>query len=147
MKRLFTKYKSMILYLVFGVSSTLINWIAYAILESITNNIYVANILSWLITIIFTFITNKQMVFGSSNWKFSTLLPELLRFFLARMGTGVLEIVGVPLLLHIGVSGTLFGIQGLGVKCGITVIVIIVNYIFSKLFVFEKNRNDEKDWK
>ena len=145
MKRLFTKYKSIILYLVFGVSSTLINWIAYAILESITNNINVAHILSWLITIIFAFITNKQMVFGSNNWKFSTLLPELLRFFLARMGTGVLEIAGVPLLLHIGVSGTLFGIQGLGVKCVITVIVIIVNYIFSKLFVFEKDKNDEKD--
>lgn len=140
MKKLFTKYKSMILYLLFGVSSTLINWIAYAILESVTNNINVANVLSWLITIIFAFITNKQMVFGSSNWKFSTLLPELLRFFLARMGTGVLEIVGVPLLIRMGVSGTLFGVQGLCVKCGITVVVIIVNYIFSKLFVFQKRK-------
>ena len=140
MKKIFTKYKSVILYLLFGVSSTLINWIAYAILESVTNNINVANVLSWLITIIFAFITNKQMVFGSSNWKFSTLLPELLRFFLARMGTGVLEIVGVPLLIRMGVAGTLFGIQGLGVKCGITVIVIVVNYVFSKLFVFQKEK-------
>lgn len=60
------------------------------------------------------------------------------KFFGARITTGVIEIGGLPLLYYIGVKQSLFGVEGFAAKILVSVIVVILNYVFSKIFVFNK---------
>lgn len=147
-KELFLKYKEIIMYLAFGVLTTFVSWGSYALFEMllglfITNVIVlstVANVLSWVIAVLFAFITNKLWVFESKSWKGSTLIKELSAFVGSRLLTGVLEWFGVPLLMLIGLDQPILGIEGMLAKILISVIVVILNYILSKLLVFKNNK-------
>ena len=63
---------------------------------------------------------------------------EFTKFLSARILTGVLEMAGVPLLVSLGLSVAIFGIEGAVAKIIVTIAVIILNYVFSKLFIFKK---------
>jgi putative flippase GtrA len=100
--------------------------------------VLLSNILSWVCAFLFAFITNKLWVFGSKSWKPAVCLPELGKFFSARALTGVLEIIAVPLLVSLGLNQTVLGVEGMVAKVIVSVVVVVLNYIFSKLFVFKK---------
>ncbi len=138
-KKLFVKYKELVMYGIFGVLTTLINWIAYSIfMEGCGFPLMVSNILSWFVAVLFAFVTNKLWVFESKTWKMDIVWKECLKFFGARIATGVFEIVMVPLLVWLGVNQEIFGVEGFLAKMIVTIGVIILNYVFSKLFVFQK---------
>ncbi len=138
-KKLFNKYREIIMYLIFGVSTTLVNWAVYTLLVKLANaEITLANGISWLAAVSFAYITNKLFVFESKSWDAWVLVKEIVSFFGARIASGVFEIFLPGLLIRIGLDQALFGIEGFAAKLAVSVLVIILNYIFSKLFVFRK---------
>ncbi len=162
MKKLFTKYKEIITYIFFGVLSTIVSWGSYILLIKLFDSfdatskdakVFVANCLSWLCAVVFAFVTNKLWVFESKSWSPAVCLKEIGSFFSSRIATGVVEIVGVPVLSKLGTDDVCFAIlkktplksvdflfsDGFYSKILISVVVIILNYIFSKLFVFKSD--------
>ena len=150
MKKIFDKYREIIMYLIFGVATTVVSWLSYAIFVSVIEpvsfwgisieNVTIANVLSWICAVLFAFITNKIWVFDSKSWRPSVAAKELGLFFSSRLVSGVIEILGVELLIFIGLDQTIFGIECMFAKVLISVIVVILNYIFSKLFIFKKKK-------
>lgn len=156
-KDMFIKYKEIIMYLFIGGLTTVINWISYAIctktisagsaisnfingsVEPDTINIFLANVISWIVAVAFAYITNKLFVFESFNWKPAFVLRELSLFISSRIITGLLEIFGVPFLVGIGLDQKLFGVEGMVCKLIVSILVVILNYVFSKLFIFKKD--------
>ena len=108
-----------------------------------------ANILSWICGVLFAFVTNKIWVFNSRSWKIKLVLTELWKFVVARLITGAIEWIGHPLLISLGLNQTIdiFGrkLEGFWAKIVISVIVVILNYVFSKLIVFKKKKSDKEE--
>ena len=132
---LYLKYKHIVNYLFFGVLSTLINLVIYYVLTiTILNpknaiHLQIANIVSWIGAVIFAYITNRKYVFESKN---KNILKECTSFFGARIITLFMDIV----IMFIGV--TLLKQDDKIFKIISQVVVIVSNYIFSKIFVFKK---------
>lgn len=145
-KELFEKYKEMIMYLVFGVGTTAVNWITYTILIEVCGmtNLTLANIIAWIVAVIFAYITNKLWVFESKSWKPDVVLKEAGMFLGARIFSGIFEIGLFPLLMFLGLNQSLFGVEGMVAKVLISVLVIVLNYIFSKLLVFRKKEGKQQ---
>ena len=130
---MYKKYKQQINYLIFGGLTTLINIVTYIVFYDILalSNLF-SNIMAWIFSVLFAYVTNKLWVFESKTNGFSALLKELSSFVGCRLATGVLDIVimyvGVDILL---LSGTLM-------KLFSNVIVIVLNYLLSKILIFSK---------
>jgi len=124
--------------------TTLVSWGSYSIFVSILGdkewNVAVANVLSWICAVVFAYVTNKLWVFNSKSWNVKVILPELIKFLSARVVTGIFEIVSVPLLVELGLDQTILGIDGMVAKVLVSVVVVLLNYVFSKLFIFKKNK-------
>ena len=132
-------HREVVSYLFFGGATTLVNLAAYALLVSLVGlSITAGNVIAWVIAVTFAFITNKIWVFQSRSWKPLLVLREGGAFLGARIITGLLEIIGVPFLFYIGLDYPLFGIEGFAAKVIVTVIVIVLNYLFSKFFIFRR---------
>ena len=100
---LIKKYREIILYLIFGVMTTCVSWGSYALFAHIVGtSVAVANALSWVFATAFAFVTNKIYVFQSRSWKFSVVAKETIAFVSARLGTGLFEVVAVPLIYELG---------------------------------------------
>lgn len=149
---LLKKYREIISYLFWGVMTTVVSWGSYSVFAILFKEqtgelqifgiemslvVLIANILSWICAFSFAFITNKLWVFESRSWKASIWLPEFGKFLSARVLTGILEIVAVPLLVALGLNQTILGIEGMAAKILVSVAVVILNYVFSKLFIFK----------
>jgi putative flippase GtrA len=146
------RVKEIGLYLVFGVLTTLVSWGSYTLFVNLLSlSVFVSNLLSWVLAVIFAYITNKLWVFNSKSWAPKVIGKEIVTFLASRGITGVLEIVSVPLLEKLGYDGIFFNIlralnidikllftDGIYSKITVSVIVVILNYVFSKLIVFRK---------
>ena len=132
-KALMIKYKGLILYGIFGVLTTIINIATYAVCYRVIGIANVpSDIIAWVVGVAFAFITNKLYVFGSKSMDMKTLFPELAKFVAARLATGVLDVI----IMYIGVD-VMHGPDVI-LKVASNVIVIILNYVLSKLVVFKK---------
>lgn len=147
-KKLIIKYKELITYFIFGVLTTLVNWAVYTALvfalpDSIQEGvkITVSNAVAWVAGVIFAFITNKIWVFESKSFEMNICIKEFISFAAARTVTGVIEIFGVPLLVKIGLNQRIFGVDGALAKVIVSVVVVALNYVFSKLIVFKNKKN------
>ena len=140
--------KEMMLYLIMGVLTTLVNWLVHAALvgpiSALIKNqdvaLTVTTFIAVVASVLFAFFTNKIFVFESKSWEAKVFWREFISFILARALTGVLEIFGVPLLVRLGLDQEIFGIKAMVAKVAVSVIVIVANYIFSKLFIFKKKQ-------
>ena len=130
--------KEIILYLFFGVLTTIVSWISYALFVHIGIEINISNILSWFCAVLFAFITNKWFVFMSRSVSVKTLVYELGSFFGTRLFTGVVAWVLFSVLYIIGLNQSLFNTDGFIAKIISTVAEIIINWLFSKYVVFRK---------
>ncbi len=147
-KELIIKYKELITYFIFGVLTTLVNWAVYTALvfalpDSIQEGvkITVSNAVAWVAGVIFAFITNKIWVFESKSFEMDICIKEFISFVAARAVTGVIEILGVPLLVKIGLNQRIFGVDAALAKVIVSVVVVVLNYVFSKLVVFKNKKN------
>lgn len=136
MKNLFSKYKEIIMYLIFGVLTTVISLIVYYLLTFTildANNplfLQIANIISWVAGVLFAYFTNRKYVFESKN---TNKVKEFTSFVGARVATLILD------MLIMGVGVTWLHFNDRVMKLISQILVIVGNYILSKLIVFKKN--------
>ena len=127
------KHREIIMYLVVGGATTLVNIIVYMMLSHTGFGTVSADFDAWLVTVIFAYVTNRIFVFRSDKRSFSGILKELLSFFAGRTATGIIDIA----IMVICVDMLLF--NELVMKIIANAIVIILNFVISKLWVFKKN--------
>ena len=127
----FEKYKALILYGIFGVTTTIINVVSYALLLFVGINVQIAVVVSWLLAVIVAYFTNRVWVFNSGAVTKLELLREFISFMLARLATLVVEMV----IIWFGVQ--LLNQDPIVWKIIDNIVVIILNYIISKLIVFK----------
>ena len=139
MKKLFEKYREVIIYIIFGGLTTAVSWVTFAVCGRFFGwPVAVSNAVSWIAAVAFAFVTNKIWVFQSRSWEPRLVMAEAVKFVGARAATGVLELVGVPALVKLGLDQTVFDVEGSVSKVVVSVAVIILNYVLSKLFIFKK---------
>lgn len=138
-KSLLLKYKGVILYLVFGVLTTVINVITYhACYEVMHIANLVSTVIAWIVAVSFAYVTNKLFVFESKRTG-SGAIKEAINFFACRIGTGFIEIG----FMYVFVDMLMF--NGTIMKLITNVIVIVVNYIASKLIIFKEDKKHDKN--
>ena len=147
LKELLISYKEPIAYIIFGVLTTLVNIVAYYVCADIVNLHYmISNIIAWIASILFAFVTNKLFVFDSKSWQGKVVVAEMGSFFLARVATGVMDMILMWLLIDILAVEAIFTSAGIAelisgelfAKVVVNVVVIVLNYIASKLWIFRK---------
>lgn len=139
LKAIYKAHKEGILYLIFGGLTTLISILSFWLFSLMLGEerYLLSNFLSWVLAVIFAFVTNKTLVFGSKKTDKSTLLREGLEFLGARVFSLGLEEGGLWLLLDaFGMAHLPSG--DLIAKVIMSVIVILVNYFLSKFIIFKK---------
>lgn len=137
---LLIKYKEVILYLIFGVLTTLVNFLTYILFARCFDiNLTVSNAVAWIVSVLFAYVTNKIWVFESKSTKIKTVVIEMISFIGCRIVSGMLDIA----MFYIMVERC--HMNDIIVKIIISIFVIVLNYIFSKLLIFKNsNRSDNK---
>lgn len=148
-KKLFLKYKELISYVFFGVLATIVSILSFKLFDVLLGpQLYLlSNVISWIITVIFAYFTNKIWVFESKSWKANVLVKEIVSFFGARVFSLIVEEAGLWLMIDQmdmgGISWDIlaFSISGnMIAKIIMQVVVVILNYVFSKLIIFKKKK-------
>ena len=139
-KALILKYQDMILYVFFGALATLVNTASYYLCYNIIGISNVPSvIIAWLLAVVFAFFTNKLWVFKSKSFAPDVLKHEIPTFFGARLLTGLLDL-GI---MYLAVD-VLHG-NGTVWKLISNILVIILNYVASKLIIFKKKDESPKE--
>lgn len=132
MRGLIEKYWDILSYLFFGVLTTIVNYIIYLPCYNMFGlSATVSNMIAWVVAVAFAYLTNKPFVFRSHDWSARTVIPELTKFVGCRVGSGLAETI---ILL---VTVDLMGWNGNLWKLFTQILVVILNYIGSKLLVFK----------
>ena len=132
-RHLITKYYDILAYLVFGVLTTVVNYLVYLPCYNLLEmSAAVSNVFAWAVAVAFAYLTNKPFVFRSHDWSAKTVVPELTKFVGSRIASGALE-TGIIFL-----TVDLLAWNGNVMKLVTSVIVVVLNYIASKLLVFRK---------
>lgn len=132
-KELIEKYWDIVSYLFFGVCTTIVNYLIYIPCYNVWGlSASVSNMIAWVVAVAFAYLTNKPFVFKSNDWSAAAVLPELTKFIGCRIGSGAAE----TLILFLTVD--LLGWNGNVWKLLTQVMVVVLNYIGSKLLVFRK---------
>lgn len=135
--KLIKKYKEVINYLIFGVLTTLVNIVVYEIFTKAFHVDYlVSTVIAWIFSVAFAYVTNKIFVFESKNNTKTEILKEIVSFVGFRLFSGVMDIV----FMYITVDVFLFNDSLM--KITSNVVVVILNYLFSKLFIFKKRKTN-----
>lgn len=130
---LIEKYWDIVSYLFFGVCTTAVNYLIYLPCYNLLGmSATVSNVIAWVVAVAFAFLTNKPFVFRSHDWSAATVIPELTKFIGCRIGSGAAETV----ILLVAVD--IMAWNGNFWKLVTQVLVVILNYIGSKLLVFRK---------
>ena len=138
-----------ILYIIFGVATTAVNYIVFHLLYNVLwhqNHSLAANAAAFVAAVVFAFMVNKLFVFESRRWDAVTLKREIPSFLGARIGSFGIEEAGLFLaekvfrlggVIAITIAGTAFDWITV-VKIALAFVVVALNYVFCKLFVFKK---------
>ena len=140
MMRLIRKYRDLILYAVFGVLTTLVNTVVYWLCaHPLGMPVVPSSVIAWFFAVLFAYLTNRKWVFHSEAETASEIAAEMASFFLCRIATGVLDWV----LMYIFAEK--MQLNDLAVKIAVNILVILLNYVASKLLVFRrrKKKTDE----
>ena len=118
-------------YLVFGGLTTIVNYIVYLTMYNVAGaNATTSNVVAWAISVVFAFLTNKPFVFKSYDWSFKVCFPEFSKFVSCRVATGIFETFSLLWLVDIlSFNGNMW-------KIIISIVVVMLNYVFSKFVVF-----------
>ncbi len=132
-RALINKYWDVLSYLFFGGLTTVVNYLVYLPCYNLLGlSAAVSNVIAWVVAVAFAYLTNKPFVFKSHDWSWETVGPELAKFVGCRVGSGLLETAIIFLAVDcLHGSGNLW-------KLVTSVLVVILNYVGSKLLVFRK---------
>lgn len=130
------KMKELIVYGIFGVLTTIVSFGSFYVLRKIFENVNesILNAISIILAILFAYATNRKYVFKSKE---KNIFAEFLKFIGSRAVSAIFEMVSFFIL------NTILKIEGMISKAIVSVFVIIINYVLSKIFVF--NRKNKKD--
>jgi putative flippase GtrA len=129
----YKKYKEILLYLFFGILTMAVSIVSYAICNAVFKiNALIANVISWILAVLFAFYTNRIWVFYSKTNSMRELIVQMISFCSGRIVTLIIE--EVILFLFI----TNLHYASMKVKIVAQIVVVILNYIISKLWVFNK---------
>lgn len=129
---LYKKYKEILLYLFFGVLTTIVSLSTYYFFSEILEIHYlISNVFSWIFAVLFAYITNRLWVFKSKNNDIKSILKEMFAFINCRLLSGAIDMVVMFLLVDILIVNSMYA------KLITQIIVVILNYIFNKLIVFK----------
>ena len=140
MKKLITKYRKIIIYLIVGVMTTIVSWAACFLLERFLFNPdiswqnFVINSLGWVVGVTFSYPLNRQWVFRSKN---PHIIKEFGGFAASRLSTWILDIV--VMWVTVNVMSMHYWIAKIFIS---SVLVTVLNYVFSKLFIFKKKDSE-----
>ena len=133
LKQLIVKYYDILTYLIFGVLTTVVNYLVYLPCYNLLGlPAVVSNVIAWVVAVSFAYVTNKPFVFRSHDWSAKTVVPELTKFVGTRVASGGIESAIIWIAVDLlGGNGNLW-------KLVTSVLVVILNYVGSKLLVFRK---------
>lgn len=136
----YKKYKEMLLYLFFGGIAVVLNIALFVFFNGILGiGELIANVICWVICVLFQFFTNRTWVFDGHVDSAGAFWKQMASFFGGRIFTLVVEEI------ILGVFITWLGFNSMVVKAVAQVVVIVLNYVVSKLFVFKADRMDKSD--
>ena len=125
------RYKEILIYLFFGCLTTAVNYLIYfPCYNWLHLSAAVSNAVAWAVAVLFAYLTNKPFVFRSNNWSWEVVMPELLKFVGCRFGSGLMETLAMWLFVD------LLAWNGNWMKIILSVLVVVLNYVFSKWIVF-----------
>lgn len=128
-------FKQLILYGIFGVLTTIINIVAYwALTRLIGLSVVISTAIAWLVAVFFAYYTNRKYVFQSKNSSFIAVIFEAAYFFACRIATGLLDVAIMYIFADV------MKLYDVAVKVVSNVIVVILNYVASKLFIFKAKK-------
>lgn len=132
-RSLVIQYWEVLSYLIFGVLTTVVNYLVYLPAYNLLGlSAALSNAIAWVVAVAFAYLTNKPFVFKSNDWSAKTVIPELTKFVGCRVASGAAETL--ILLVTVDIlhwNGNLW-------KLVTSVLVVVLNYIASKLVVFKK---------
>ncbi|MBO5198261.1 MAG: GtrA family protein [Lachnospiraceae bacterium] len=132
-KRLFERFvnRETISYVIFGGLTTVVNFVVYYLFCNILGiTTLVANAIAWVAAVVFAYVTNNIWVFQSKFESVKTEAEKIIKFFGARVFSFLIEEAGLLLMVDLA------GMNNLIAKLILAVVVVILNYVFSKLFIF-----------
>lgn len=136
---LYLKYKEAILYLIFGGLTTLLNIVTYAVCSHLFHiDTLISNAIAWVAGVAFAYVTNKIFVFESKTDTLKELIKECASFVGCRLATGAMDMA----IMYITVDVLRW--PDIIMKVIANVLVIILNFVFSKLFIFAKKEKVSK---
>lgn len=131
MKKFIEKHADILIYVVFGVLTTIVDFLVYWPLYNILGmSIVLSNTIAWIAAVLFAFLTNKPFVFKSNDWSRRVVFSEFMKFISCRISSWLVQTI----ILYVTVHWLL--LNGNWMKVLSMVLVIILNYLGSKLFVF-----------
>lgn len=131
-RALVEKYWDILSYLFFGGLTTVVNFLVYfPCYNWLSLSATASNVIAWAVAVAFAYLTNKPFVFHSHDWSAKVVLPELGKFVGCRIGSGLLETAAIFLTVD------LLHWNGNVMKIVLAVVVVILNYVGSKLLVFQ----------
>ena len=134
----FQKYKSVLLYLFFGVLTTCISIFSFILCDSVLGiHVLTSNIISWILAVSFAYLTNRTWVFQSAATGIA-LWKEVFLFFSARVSTLLIEEALMWLFVMV------LHYNSTVIKLIAQVVVLVLNYVFSKIFVFRKKKTTKE---
>lgn len=137
-KKLLTK--EMIAYIIVGILTTVVNLVCFDILcNKLQIHELLGNIIAWVVAVTFAYVTNNFFVFGSGLETKKREIEKICKFFSARLVTLGIEEVGILIFV------TWLSFPKMPVKYGLAIIVIVVNYIFSKLYIFTNKKKERME--
>lgn len=152
--------KETVLYIVFGVLTTLVNFVAFKLFtmlfDSVSSSVgvHISNVLAWVFAVAFAYVTNKLFVFESKSWKANVIAKEIPSFVAARLFSLGVEELGLIIfvnLLHFDektftIPVISFDLSGeMTAKLILAVVVVILNYFFSKLVIFKNKKGSSEN--
>lgn len=125
--------RDILVYLFYGILTTAVNYVVYLPCYNFLGlSAAFSNMIAWAAAVAFAYLTNKPFVFHSHDWSAKTVLPELTKFVGSRVASGALE-TGI-----IFVTVDCLNWNGNVMKLVTSVLVVVMNYVASKLLVFRK---------
>ena len=139
-KELYFKYKEIVNYLIFGVLTTVVSLVTYYICVYTVLDpeqavqLQIANVISWILGVTFAYVTNRKFVFESNE---KNKIKEASKFVTSRIATLLMDMA----IMYVGVTALKFNDKIM--KLVSQVVVIVMNYILSKILVFKKEKNNK----
>ncbi|MBQ9861095.1 MAG: GtrA family protein [Clostridia bacterium] len=135
----YKKHKQVLLYLFFGAVTTVVSIGVFSLLNVVLGvNEHIANLTSWVLAVLVAFLTNRTMVFEAETASAGEFFAQMIKFYAGRVATLLVE----ELIIFVFITTLKF--DSFTVKLSAQIVILILNYVISKLFVFKNNGAKEK---